>query len=115
MLRGFLTNTLPFLHFCIKIDGELAPYSHVSDFFKKKKEMQRCLNVNDNVTTLLFLALRLGSFLRVRGQFVALIPLSLRCSAARRGIAPPPHPPTLEKLQRATEKHGERSLSNSNS
>lgn len=54
--------------------------------------MQRCLNINDNVTTLLFLALRLGSFLRVRGQFVALIPLSLRCSAARRGIAPPAPP-----------------------
>lgn len=117
MLGGCLTNTLLFLHFCLKIDVQLIhmyePYFRVSDFsFLKKEEMQRCLNINDNVTTLLLLALRLGSFLRVRGQFVASIPLSLRCSAARRGITPPP---TLEKLQRATEKQSERSLSNSNS
>lgn len=66
------------------------PLSPLSDLNQTCVEMQRCLNINGNVTTLLFLALRLGSLLRVRGQFVALIPLSLRCSAARRGIAPPP-------------------------
>lgn len=36
-----------------------------------------------------------------------------RCQ--ERDRRPPPTPPTLEKLQRATEKQSERSLSNSNS
>lgn len=39
-------------------------------------------------------------FFMSEGNFVALIPLSLRCSAARRGIVPT----ALEKLQRATQK-----------
>lgn len=36
MLRGFLTNTLLFLHFCIKIDGELAAFFHMFQIFLKR-------------------------------------------------------------------------------
>lgn len=118
---------LSFLHYNVEMTAELMRPAWMSciPVFSASREKQSLvlMVIFMNVTThetcssiqlrrRAFYCLCFGVHFSVsEGNSVALIPLSLRCSAARRGI----FPTTPEKLQRATQKHSERSLSNSNS